>query len=262
MESMRSSLRSSDVVFIFSFFFYFFSRLDSPKRQSHLAGGGVHGNAILSRFPIKKSGAWAFKKQAYDWTKSASQPRRGARCVVWADLEYAQGQTFRVYSAHLENYCGCLERLEQLLEIVDHVPPGNVPVCIAGDLNTLMHGVIRWLLPLYPSKDWMLRFWTSLGVSEAEFWEKNFQTPESATEFAKKFGLDAELCRKFSLFRDFFPKNERGSTFVNTLFPWINFYAAKLDWLLFSPHFVEVGSEISGEGLSDHLCVATEVTLK
>ena len=43
-----------------------FEELDSPKRSKSTAGGGVHGNAILSIFPILDCGTIIHKK-IYDW---------------------------------------------------------------------------------------------------------------------------------------------------------------------------------------------------
>jgi endonuclease/exonuclease/phosphatase family metal-dependent hydrolase len=88
-------------------------------RTQNKAGGGVHGNAILSRFPVVDSGVIVFR-QFYDWTRSKDQPRRGARVAVWADLQIGEGKEIRVYSAHTENFCDGIDRLQQLLQISEH----------------------------------------------------------------------------------------------------------------------------------------------
>lgn len=167
----------------------------------------------------------------------------------------------RCYSAHTENYCDGIDRLEQLLEVVDHFGSLDGPLVIGGDLNTLMHGVVRCLPFVYPGRHWVHRFWGSLGMSEAEWLEKCMKTEESAVSTAQQFGLNKEAAKRLSKLKDYFHKGVQGSTFVNTLLPWINFYAAKLDWLLFSDHFVAGECKISGHGLSDHLCVSTVATI-
>ncbi len=161
-----------------------FEELDSPKRPPHLAGGGWHGNAILSRFPILRSGSVVFK-QFFDWEKgSANQPRRGGRVAVWADIDI-DGVTARFYSAHTENYCGAIDRLEQLLQLT--AEPFEGPLCIGGDLNTLMHGVVRCLPFVYPDRHWLHRFWHSLGLSEAEWLQRNVL--ESREKVRQKTGV-------------------------------------------------------------------------
>jgi endonuclease/exonuclease/phosphatase family metal-dependent hydrolase len=148
-----------------------FEELDSPKRPPHLAGGGWHGNAILSRFPIVRSGSVVLK-QFFDWEAGSSrQPRRGGRVAVWADIDVGGGVVARFYSAHTENYCGAIDRLEQLLQLTAELFEG--PLCVGGDLNTLMHGVVRCMPFVYPDRHWLHRFWHSLGKSEAEWLQQS-----------------------------------------------------------------------------------------
>ncbi len=136
-----------------------FEEIDSPLRSAHLAGGGTHGNAILSKWPIVACGVVIFETCPYDWSKSGSQPRKGSRNAVWADIVFDRNRApMRVYSAHMENYCGAIERLSQLLEIVRHFGNQEGPLVVGGDFNTLMHGVTRFMPFIYPAQHWKHRF--------------------------------------------------------------------------------------------------------
>ena len=111
---------------------------------------------------------------------------------------------------------------------------------VGGDLNTLMHGWIRFLPGVYPCRDTLFRFWTSLGWSEAAWWEKTLK--------------DDAL---FKHFEDGFDKDD--PTFVNL----IHVYSAKLDWLLFDRRRFEILESHKGaDGLSDHLAIWNRVLLK
>jgi endonuclease/exonuclease/phosphatase family metal-dependent hydrolase len=56
--------------------------------------------------------------------------------AVWADVQVDSETTIRVYSAHTENLCGRIERLEQLCQIVKHArgTAPDFPCVIAGGL--------------------------------------------------------------------------------------------------------------------------------
>lgn len=121
-----------------------FEELDSPLRTAKLAGGGWHGNGILSKFPIVNCGS-IVHTQIYDWSTFKLQPRKGGRITVWADI-CIHKKIVRFYSSHLENFGGHVDRLRQFQEIHKHVmdTAPSTPVIIGGDINTLMHGIIRY----------------------------------------------------------------------------------------------------------------------
>lgn len=53
-----------------------FVELKSIRRSALLQGGGTHGNAIISRYPITKLSIISLP-QGYDWSNSIHQPREG-----------------------------------------------------------------------------------------------------------------------------------------------------------------------------------------
>ena len=55
-----------------------FVELESIRRTPVLQGGGTHGNAIISRFPIKQAKV-IHLPIAYNWGNSLRQPREGSK---------------------------------------------------------------------------------------------------------------------------------------------------------------------------------------
>jgi endonuclease/exonuclease/phosphatase family metal-dependent hydrolase len=107
----------------------------------------IHGNAILSRFPIRSARRLELTP-CYDWyeseknkglaglfKKSASQVRRGGRNAMIAEIELPQG-TVTVVSAHLENKTDGYCRARQMNEVLAAVRGVTGPIILGGDLNT------------------------------------------------------------------------------------------------------------------------------
>lgn len=122
---------------------------------------GLHGNAILSRYPIRRARIVRLPA-GYDWygeemraisrleaqkrwtaatlfkERVTREVRHGGRMALVADLEIPEAPTgcVTVVSVHLENRCApaCRRRqMEALLAELRDVPH---PVVVAGDLNT------------------------------------------------------------------------------------------------------------------------------
>ena len=150
-----------------------FLEIESPLRRRGDEGGGLHGNAILSRFQLKNPRSIEHKYQPFDWDlggEKIREPRHGKRYSVAAEAETPEGRVL-VYSVHLEVFCGPVGRLIQFSEIlsdsqkyVDTLPYQ----VICGDLNTMNTGVAR-LSTIFNTDP--LR-WRTLGISEARLWDK------------------------------------------------------------------------------------------
>lgn len=123
---------------------------------------GLHGIAILSRFPLENVRLVPFKNQPYDWfgseKKGASmlekgkrklgetvfleqtlrEVRRGGRTTLFADIVHPKFPNGRVTIAatHLENRTKSMNRVKQLKELLDSVKDAPHPVVVAGDMNT------------------------------------------------------------------------------------------------------------------------------
>lgn len=66
-----------------------FIEISSPLRTERLQGGGVHGNAILSKFPLSNCSCITHKSQFFDWEKNGNtykQPRIGKRAAGRANI--------------------------------------------------------------------------------------------------------------------------------------------------------------------------------
>ena len=123
---------------------------------------GLHGVAILSRFPLENVRLVPFKEQPYDWFKdeksrisplekgkrllskkvfleeSTREVRRGGRTTLYADIADARlpGGRVTVAATHLENRAKPAGRVKQLEEVLAAIKDINHPVILAGDMNT------------------------------------------------------------------------------------------------------------------------------
>ena len=96
---------------------------------------GFHGNAVFSRWPIRRAGVIRLPEQ-YNWYFDR-QRRIGGRLAVFAELDVG-GRPLGVVSIHLENRthgAGRQAQMAVILEAVDRELAG-MPVILGGDLNT------------------------------------------------------------------------------------------------------------------------------
>lgn len=96
---------------------------------------GFHGNAIFSRWPIRRARVVRLPEQ-YNWYFDR-QRRIGGRCAILAELDVG-GRPLGVATIHLENRThgqGRRQQLEAVLEAAEAMFP-NMPVILGGDLNT------------------------------------------------------------------------------------------------------------------------------
>lgn len=137
------------------------ARLQDDLRVDRERYRGLHGNAILSRYPIRNARIFrlpvchdwysaevkeiAKLEQAKRWTARSlfreridREVRHGGRMALIADLALPDSPTgtVTVVAAHLENKCppGCRRR--QMNALLDNLKQDANPVILAGDLNT------------------------------------------------------------------------------------------------------------------------------
>lgn len=123
---------------------------------------GLHGIAILSRFPLENVRLVPFKNQPYDWyeaekhgasmiekgkrqlsqkiflEKTLREVRRGGRTAMLADIvdrRFPEGRV-TIAATHLENRTESENRVKQLGELLELIKPIRNPVILAGDMNT------------------------------------------------------------------------------------------------------------------------------
>jgi endonuclease/exonuclease/phosphatase family metal-dependent hydrolase len=150
----------------------------------------LHGNAVLSRYPVRSARVVPFTV-GYDWyTENKIRPlekgkrkaallvgedlarevRRGQRMSLFVDLDIpeAPGSRVTIVSTHLENRAKPKIRRAQMNELLRDVHDISHPVIIGGDLNTTGSdstptSVENMLYKRYGSAD----FWTTQGVQWA-----------------------------------------------------------------------------------------------
>jgi len=150
----------------------------------------LHGNAVLSRYPIRSARLVPFTV-GYDWfTESRIRPlekgkrkaavligedllrevRRGQRTTLYVQLDVpeAPDRMVTVVSTHLENRAKPIVRRQQMEELLHEIHGVSGPVVVAGDFNTTGSdatptSVERMLYKRYGSAD----FWTTKGIQWA-----------------------------------------------------------------------------------------------
>jgi len=148
---------------------------------------GMHGNAVLSRYPIASARLVPFTV-GYDWFQESKirplekgkrkaailigedllrEVRRGQRTTLFVDLDVpdAPGKRVTIASTHLENRTKPKVRKQQMLELLAAVKDVPNPVVIGGDMNTTggdstPTSVENMLYKRYGSLD----FWTTKGI--------------------------------------------------------------------------------------------------
>ena len=123
---------------------------------------GLHGTAILSRFPLRNVRLVPYVNQGHDWytdekkgvskleagkrkgagivfgEKIAREVRRGGRMMLVADIEEKTipGGMMTIVATHLEAKAKPAERVKQLEELLAQIRTAEHPVVVAGDMNT------------------------------------------------------------------------------------------------------------------------------
>ncbi len=123
---------------------------------------GLHGNAILSRFPLENVRVEPFEHQPHDWyrdelksvrpleegkrkagelvfqEKVQREVRRGGRTMLTAEIADARlpGGRLTVVATHLEDKTEPEGRREQLEELLARIRDADASVVVAGDMNT------------------------------------------------------------------------------------------------------------------------------
>ena len=154
---------------------------------------GLHGHAILSRYPLRDVKLVPFQYQAYDWyngekkygtleagkRKGASlllgeqivrEVRRGGRTnlIATIDVPGLPGGQVTIVDTHLENRTTPKKRVKQMDEILDLIKPINHPVIVAGDMNTTgADGSVTSIKSAVLRKINNPSFWATNGVKYA-----------------------------------------------------------------------------------------------
>lgn len=190
---------------------------------------GLHGTAILSRYPLLNVRLIPFGFQGHDWytdeKKKASavekaegklsialfkeqlvrQVRRGGRMMLLADIVDPEFPTGRitVVATHLEDMTTPANRRKQLEELLSQIKGINNPVIVAGDMNTSTHdaapiGVMRALKQRFGSGKWWAEEATREGIVQATPFGWAYDVSHALIGFAR--GVDDPTVRSLPLF--------------------------------------------------------------
>lgn len=122
---------------------------------------GLHGTALLSRYPIRSARIHRLRR-CYDWfgkekeqiaqlekgrrevaekvflERISREVRQGGRMAIIAELDVPEAPSGKltVIAAHLENKCVPKCRQEQLDDLLNQVRGAAGPLILAGDMNT------------------------------------------------------------------------------------------------------------------------------
>ncbi|KAI9294223.1 hypothetical protein K502DRAFT_350236 [Neoconidiobolus thromboides FSU 785] len=217
-----------------------FLELESDIRCNRDQGGGIHGNAIFSKFDMMFDKI-EHKYQPVNWESEGSslkEPRLGKRYTLIAEV-ITPCSPVLCYSAHLEVFCGLSHRVLQFSEILEHSQKNldEFPYqLVFGDMNTMGHSIAR--LSSKFCKDSFR--WRSIGLSESLWWYENimsFHISEGPFNL-KLLNSHPELNNHPNVL-----KNARNPGLLDPWHPdlditldnpdYYGFYKAKLDWTFF-----------------------------
>ena len=105
----------------------------------------LHGNAVLSRHPIRR--AWSVALTNGKDKMRGREKRLGSQRAVVAEIEHPTAGAFRAVSVHLDAHSSQQHRRRQMsvvLDFLDTLKP-ELPVLIGGDWNTTTYNSSRAL---------------------------------------------------------------------------------------------------------------------
>jgi endonuclease/exonuclease/phosphatase family metal-dependent hydrolase len=115
--------------------------------EKHVPGrneASLHGNALLSRFPMHRVHSLALPNGKDKM--AGAEKRIGSQRAVIADIEHPSGM-LRAVSLHLDAHSSQRHRRFQMRQVLTHLEQLNprMPVLIGGDWNTTTHNSSRAL---------------------------------------------------------------------------------------------------------------------
>ncbi|KAG0750466.1 hypothetical protein G6F57_003771 [Rhizopus arrhizus] len=151
-----------------------FQEIDSPIRTLRDAGGGVHGNAILSKHDIDFR-VLEHRKEAYNWNKNGKwlkEPRVGKRYTLVGTVKAQSLPPIVCYCVHLEVFTGIINRVHNFADIFEDASKNAKEFphqIIGGDLNTMAHSIARFSLK-YARDRYRLM---SVGDTESNWFDRH-----------------------------------------------------------------------------------------
>jgi len=149
--------------------------LSKGAGQERMAAGenelGLHGNAILSRYPIRRVQAIQLNNGI---DKMAGREKRlGRQATLAAEIEFPNYRAMAV-TVHLDANSSQAHRSAQMSDILDHLP-ADLPVILGGDWNTSTYNSSRALYAI-------LGFWLRVLMGAENVISNHFLHPENRFE--------------------------------------------------------------------------------
>jgi endonuclease/exonuclease/phosphatase family metal-dependent hydrolase len=182
-----------------------FFEIETPDRPKELAGGGVQGNAILTRILPKKY----FRIElpvSFDWCNPPAskneivrrEKRIGARFALCLEFDYC-GRPVVICSTHFEDKDGGIEgrfvQFKTLADTILKISSESAISIIAGDFNSRENWIFSVSNTYQKSK--------SLGkpwyVTECHWW-KEYLLPE--TEFLDPFTCENWTYKRWMIYKE------------------------------------------------------------
>ncbi len=216
-----------------------FFEIQTPYRPTTLAGGGVQGNAILTRILPKKY----FRIElpvAFDWVNAPESKKRivrrekrlGARFAMCVEFDYF-GRSILICSTHFEDKDGGVEgrfaQFKSLAETIRRIATDGAVSIIAGDFNSLEN----WITSVTRSDQKSTSLRKPWYISECRWW-KEYLLPETGY-------IDPFSCKNWSYERSMI-------------------YREKLDWIAVCNCKV-VNQGVGDFNTSDHRPIWTQIVL-
>ncbi len=152
----------------------------------------LHGNAILSRYPIKDLQSIPLKNCK---DKMAGKEKRiGHQQVLAATIEFPQ-KTLRAVCIHLDALSTQKQRQNQMVSILERLKSDpNMPILLAGDWNTSTYNSLHAFFAI-------CGFWYRVFMGVGNVIANHYPYPDRYFEKGlfqslKRFGFDYESCNE------------------------------------------------------------------
>ncbi|KAJ2802703.1 hypothetical protein H4R20_003179 [Coemansia guatemalensis] len=246
-----------------------FQELRSPCRDALQQGGGLHGNAIYSKFDMSFR-VIDHAHQPYNWPRNGmllGEPRLGHRCTLVAEIQVPGQLPILAYSAHFECFTGILGRTGMLCDLLldSRRQSTRIPhQLILGDFNTFAHSLARFS-PKYANGWYRFR---TLGMTEPEWWLHNILSWYPQQDGSRNLRLEND-----GLPKDLRLSQEMYNAAVNpgwydpfdpitdiTICNHAGWMTAKADWAFVCQlNVIKYWMENRSFSASDHRCLVLEV---
>jgi endonuclease/exonuclease/phosphatase family metal-dependent hydrolase len=181
-----------------------FFEIETQDRPKELAGGGVQGNAILTRI-VPKRYFRVDLPSSFDWCNPPAAKKRivrrekrmGARFALCVEFDYF-GRSIIICSTHFEDKNGGLKgrfaQFKFVAETIRSTSESSISI-VGGDFNTLENWITSVTMPYQKSRS-LEKPW---NVSECRWW-KEYLLPE--TGYVDPFTCENWTYKRWMIYKE------------------------------------------------------------